>query len=386
MKKIVILGVTGSIGIQGIDVCSNNRDLYEVVKVAGGYNITKLVEIIDTNPSIKEVAIINEIDALFLKERYPHLMVYHGQEGILQLLENDDYDIVLNGIIGFAGLMPSLKTIEKQKVLALANKETMVVAGHIVLDLLKQYPQAKIIPVDSEHSALFQCLNGERRQDIKQLIITASGGSFRDKTLEELEGVTVEQALNHPNWSMGAKITIDSATMFNKGLEVIEARWLFDIDYDQIDVVIHYESIIHSMIKFNDLSIMAQLSKPDMRHPIQYAFSYPERIELKNGHDLDFGQLASLTFKPVDYKRFKALALAYEAGKTGHSKPTVLNAAKEVATDLFLENKITFLAIVELVEQALNAHQLVLNPTLDQIHQVDAWARQFVLESYQGGI
>ena len=285
----------------------------------------------------------------------------------------------MNAIVGFAGLVPTIEAIKAKKDIALANKETLVVAGHIITKLVKEYDVA-LLPVDSEHSAIFQSLNGENKKQIKKIILTASGGSFRNKTREELMGVSVAEALNHPNWSMGAKITIDSATLFNKGLEVIEAKWLFDVSYDQIEVLIHPESIIHSMVEFIDTSIIGQLGNPDMRLPIQYALTYPQRDILFGGESLDLAKVATLTFKKPDFKRFKALALAYQAGRDGGSKPCVLNGANEQANELFRRGKIEFLQIEELVEKALNSHRFIKDPTLQQLIEVDAWARNFVLK------
>ncbi len=322
---------------------------------------------------------VKKEDALYLQEKYPDLKVVYGESGLIEIATLPEIEIVLNAIVGFAGLVPTIEAIKAKKDIALANKETLVVAGHIITELVKEYG-VKLLPVDSEHSAIFQSLNGEEHNKIKKIILTASGGSFRDKQRDELAGVTVKEALNHPNWSMGAKITIDSATLFNKGLEVMEAKWLFDVDYDQIEVLIHPESIIHSMVEFVDTSIIGQLGNPDMRLPIQYALTYPERDYLIGGESLDLAKIASLTFKKPDFERFRALALAYQAGKSGGSMPCVLNGANEQANELFRNGKIEFLEIENLVEKALNKHQLVKNPTLEQLIEIDAWARNFVLK------
>ena len=378
MKNITVLGVTGSIGMQTVDVVKNHLNKFKIVAMSAGYNIKQVEEILEMI-DVEYVCVVQKKDAQYLQEKYPDLKVTYGQEGLIKIATLPQIDIVLNAIVGFAGLVPTIEAIKAKKDIALANKETLVVAGHIITKLVKEN-NVRLLPVDSEHSAIFQSLNGEKHQQIKRIILTASGGSFRDKSRDELIGVTVEEALNHPNWSMGAKITIDSATLFNKGLEVIEAKWLFDVSYDQIDVLIHPESIIHSMVEFVDTSVIGQLGNPDMRLPIQYALTYPDRDVLVNGESLDLAKIASLTFKKPDLDRFKALALAYKAGRTGGSMPCVLNGANEMANELFRNNKIEFLQIEELVEKALKAHQVISDPTLEQLVEVDSWARNFVLK------
>lgn len=378
MKNITVLGVTGSIGMQTVDVVKNHLDKFKIVAMSAGYNIKRVEEILEMI-DVEYVCVVQKKDAQYLQEKYPDLKVTYGQEGLIKIATLPQIDIVLNAIVGFAGLVPTIEAIKAKKDIALANKETLVVAGHIITKLVKEN-NVRLLPVDSEHSAIFQSLNGEKHQQIKRIILTASGGSFRDKSRDELIGVTVEEALNHPNWSMGAKITIDSATLFNKGLEVIEAKWLFDVSYDQIDVLIHPESIIHSMVEFVDTSVIGQLGNPDMRLPIQYALTYPDRDVLVNGESLDLAKIASLTFKKPDLDRFKALALAYKVGRTGGSMPCVLNGANEMANELFRNNKIEFLQIEELVEKALKAHQVISDPTLEQLVEVDSWARNFVLK------
>ncbi len=376
MKKITVLGVTGSIGMQTVDVVMQHPQ-FEIVAMSAGRNVEKVEEIISMI-SVKHVCLINKEDATLLQEKYPDICFHYGEDGLHYISTLTEVDIVLNAIVGFAGLSSTIKAIKAKKDIALANKETLVVAGHIIMDLVKEY-NVKLLPVDSEHSAIFQSLNGESPKEIKRILLTASGGSFRDKTRDELIGVTVKEALNHPNWSMGAKITIDSATMFNKGLEVIEAKWLFDVSYDQIEVVIHPESIIHSMVEYNDTSIIAQLGNPDMRLPIQYALSYPRRIAL-NSESLDITKISTLNFRKPDFKRFKALELSYRAGSIGGSMPCVLNAANEVANALFLDGKIEFLKIEELVERAMNDHKVINNPTLEQLFEVDLITRKYVNE------
>ena len=378
MKKITVLGVTGSIGMQTVDVVKNHPDKFKIVAMSAGYNIEKVEEILKII-DVKYICVVNEEDADYLRAKYPNKYIYYGTDGLVKIAVLNEVDIVLNAIVGFAGLVPTIEAIKAKKDIALANKETLVVAGHIITKLVKEYDVA-LLPVDSEHSAIFQSLNGENKKQIKKIILTASGGSFRNKTREELMGVSVAEALNHPNWSMGAKITIDSATLFNKGLEVIEAKWLFDVSYDQIEVLIHPESIIHSMVEFIDTSIIGQLGNPDMRLPIQYALTYPQRDILFGGESLDLTKVATLTFKKPDFKRFKALALAYQAGRDGGSKPCVLNGANEQANELFRRGKIEFLQIEELVEKALNSHRFIKDPTLQQLIEIDAWARNFVLK------
>ena len=378
MKKICVLGVTGSIGQQTVDVVRHHRDEFEIVAMSAGKNID-LLEKIMTVIHAKHICVQKQEDMEYLQRKYKDVHFYCGQDGLIQIATLPQIDIVLNAIVGFAGLVPTMKAIQAHKDIALANKETLVVAGHLIIPLVKEN-NVQLLPVDSEHSAIFQSLNGEYHGEIRKIILTASGGSFRDKSRSELEHVSVEDALKHPNWSMGAKITIDSATLFNKGLEVIEAKWLFDVSYDQIDVLIHPESIIHSMVEFVDTSVIGQLGNPDMRLPIQYALTYPDRDVLVNGESLDLAKIASLTFKKPDLDRFKALALAYKAGRTGGSMPCVLNGANEMANELFRNNKIEFLQIEELVEKALKAHQVISDPTLEQLVKVDSWARNFVLK------
>lgn len=378
MRKITILGATGSIGLQAIDVIISHPEQFDIIAVSAGYNIKKLEEIL-TKIEIPYVCVLTKEDCAYLQDKYPSIHVVYGADGLEMIATLPEVNMVLNAIVGFAGLLPTIKAIEAKKDIAIANKETLVVAGHIIVALVKQH-NVLMVPVDSEHSAIFQSLQGENKKEIKKILLTASGGSLRDKNREELIGVSVEEALQHPNWSMGAKITIDSATMFNKGLEVIEAKWLFDVEYDQIEVLIHPESIVHSMVEFNDTSVIGQLGNADMRLPIQYAFTYPERLILENAESLDLTKIASLHFSKPDFERFKALSLAYRAGKTGGSMPCVLNGANESANSLFLQGKIEFLMIEELVEQAMNQHQLIENPTIEQLIAVDSWARNFVLQ------
>ena len=378
MKKITVLGVTGSIGQQTVDVVVHHRDEFEIVAMSAGRNIDALEEIMK-QLNVSHICVQNKEDKEYLENKYKDCHFYYGQDGLMTIATLPEVEIVLNAIVGFAGLLPTMEAIKAHKDIALANKETLVVAGHLICPLVKEY-QVALLPVDSEHSAIFQSMNGENHQDISKIILTASGGSFRDRTRDELADVTVEQALKHPNWSMGAKITIDSATLFNKGLEVMEARWLFNVDYDDIEVLIHPESIVHSMVEYQDTSVIAQLGTPDMRLPIQYALTYPRRQPLINGQRLSLNDVGSLHFYKPDLKRFHALALAYEAGRQGGSMPCVLNGANEQANSLFLNGRIRFLDIERLVEDAMRAHEWVDHPTLEQLLELDQWARDFVLK------
>lgn len=376
MKKISLLGATGSIGQQTLDVIRAHADQFQLVAFSVGQNVEEAIRIA-TEFRVPLVSVANEQDVNKVKSAVPNAQVVTGAEGLEAVAAESGADVLVNAVLGSVGLQPTLKAIEKGIPIAIANKETLVTAGHLVMAAAEKY-QVPILPVDSEHSALFQALNGENPKQIKKLIITASGGSFRDKTRKELEGVSVEDALNHPNWSMGSKITIDSATMMNKGLEVIEAHVLFSMPYEQIEVVLHRESIIHSMIEFVDTSVMAQLGTPDMRVPIQYALTYPDRLPMTNGKSLDLTEIGRLHFEKMDYERYKALALAIQAGKTGGTATTVLNAANEAAVDLFLKKKISFLAIDEAIEKALEHHAVIANPSLEEILATDKETRRFV--------
>jgi 1-deoxy-D-xylulose-5-phosphate reductoisomerase len=373
-KRISILGSTGSIGTQTLDVISHYPERFEVTALAGGRNVPLLVEQIKQfQPAVVSVA-TKEL-AEELKLHIPaETKVHYGEEGLLEVAAGTDADFVVTAIVGSQGLKPTLAAIEAGKHIGLANKETLVSAGHIVIDLVRQ-KGVELLPIDSEHSAIFQCLNGENRKQIAKITLTASGGSFRDRTRDELVGVTVEEALRHPNWSMGAKITIDSATMANKGLEVMEAHWLFGLPYDQIDVIIHPESIIHSYVEFVDRSVIAQMGQPDMRVPIQYALTYPDRMKTPV-QPLDLAKLGKLHFQPMDFDRFRCLRMAFESGKAGGTAPTVFNAANEVAVARFLQGSITFLQIEDIIERTLERHETIRNPGLEEIVWADAWARE----------
>ncbi|KAB7708083.1 1-deoxy-D-xylulose-5-phosphate reductoisomerase [Bacillus aerolatus] len=376
MKKISLLGATGSIGRQTLDVIRQHHEEFSLAAFSAGRNIEETRKIIkDFQPELVSVELRE--DAVKLKAEFPSVKMMHGEEGLVETAVFQAADILVNAVLGSVGLHPTLQAIEAGKKIAIANKETLVTAGHLVMAAAKKHG-VELLPVDSEHSAIFQCLQGEKEKNIDRLVLTASGGSFRDRTRAELKNVTVQEALNHPNWSMGAKITIDSATMMNKGLEVIEAHWLFHLPYDQIDVILHRESIIHSMVEFQDSSVIAQLGTPDMRVPIQYALTYPDRLSLPDAKRLNLLEVGKLHFQPVDQERFRMLALAYEAGKSGGTLPTVLNAANEAAVAAFLDGKITFLQIDELVERALEKHQSSPEPDLETIQQTDKETREFV--------
>ncbi|KFZ39713.1 MULTISPECIES: 1-deoxy-D-xylulose-5-phosphate reductoisomerase [Thermoactinomyces] len=375
LEKVAILGSTGSIGTSTLAVIREHPEQFEVVALAAGNNANLMIQQVkEFQPRLVSMATREAAEAV-KREVGDEVRVMWGDEGLKEVAASPDSTYLVSALVGSKGLVPTLEAIRAGKKIGLANKETLVTAGHIVTAEAKKH-QVPLLPIDSEHSALFQCLHGERMDDVERVIITASGGAFRDWSREELVDATVEQALNHPNWAMGNKITIDSATMMNKGFEVIEAHWLFDFPYEKIDVVLHPQSVIHSMVEFKDGAVMAQLGTPDMRVPIQYALSYPKRMQLTTKR-LDFVQLSRLDFKEMDFKRYPCLKMAYDAGKTGGTVPAVLNAANEVAVQTFLQGKCTFLAIEEIIERTLDAHQAVSNPSLEEIEEADRWARQF---------
>ena len=369
MKKIAILGSTGSIGTQTLEVVRENKDI-EVLGLAAGNNI-KLLErqIREFHP--KMAAVWSEERAKELRENVKDLniKIVSGMEGHIELSVMEESEILVTAIVGMIGIRPTIEAIKAGKDIALANKETLVTAGHIIMPLAKEY-QVAILPVDSEHSAIFQSLQGGQEKALHKILLTASGGPFRQKTREELLNIQVEDALKHPNWEMGRKITIDSSTLVNKGLEVIEAKWLFDVSLDQIEVVVHPQSIIHSMVEYVDGAIIAQLGTPDMKLPIQYALYYPERRFLP-GDRLDFAALSKLTFEKPDMETFYGLRLAFEAGKEGGSLPTVFNAANELAVSKFLERKIKYLEIPEIIEHCMQAHKTIADPSVDEILQTE---------------
>lgn len=375
MKMISLLGATGSIGTQTLDVIREHPAEFKLVAMSAGKNIELTRKIVmEFHPelvSVQDKSMCETLQQEFLQTQFTY-----GDEGLVEVAVYEKAEILVNAVLGSVGLNPTLQAIEAGKTIAIANKETLVTAGHLVCDAAKR-KNVPLLPVDSEHSAIFQALHGENRKNVERLILTASGGSFRDRSREQLENVTVKEALNHPNWSMGAKITIDSATMMNKGLEVIEAHWLFQMPYEKIDVLLHKESIIHSMVEFHDGSMIAQLGTPDMRVPIQYALTFPNRLPLSSKR-LNLAEVGKLHFQEMDLDRFRCLGLAIEAGKKGGTLPTVLNAANEVASMAFLQGKIRFLQIEDLVEKALSAHQTIENPSLSLIQEVDKETRQFV--------
>ena len=372
MKKIAILGSTGSIGTQTLDVVREHSDELQVVALAAGSNKERLKEQIkEFHPKL--VSLSDEKKAQELKEELAgeQVEVVCGMEGLIEVAGADSADVVVTAVVGMMGILPTMEAIKKGKDIALANKETLVTAGHLIIPMAKEYG-VSILPVDSEHSAMFQSLQGEPKAALDKILLTASGGPFRGKSAEFLETVTLEDALNHPNWSMGPKITIDSSTMVNKGLEVMEAKWLFGVDYSQIEVVIQPQSIIHSMVQYVDGAIIAQLGTPDMRVPIEYALFYPERRSL-SGDRLDFSKLSQITFEKPDYKVFRGLSLAIEAGKTGGTMPTVFNAANERAVAKFLKGEIKYTDIVRSIEKCMDAHKVSAHPDLEEILATEQW-------------
>ncbi len=380
MKNITILGSTGSIGTSALDVVRALDD-YNIVALSANRNYKLLIEqIIEFEPEY--VSIGTEEGYEKIKEKFPNLKVFYGDEGLKELGKLDETDTILTAVSGSIGIESTLEAIKKEKRIALANKETMVAAGELINKMLKEY-KAEIIPVDSEHSALFQALEGNASKEVKKLILTASGGPFRGRNREEVEDVGVEEALKHPNWSMGSKITIDSATLVNKGLEVIEANQLFGINYDNIEVLVHPQSIIHSMVEYCDSSIIAQLGLPDMKVPIQYAFTYPNRIPNYKLKGLDFVKKAStLTFELPNHTVFRGIELAFKAGKVGGTMPCVFNGANEVAVELFLEGKIKFLDIYKAIDRAMENHKVLEGDKLENIKEADRYSREYVRKHF----
>lgn len=378
MKRIVLLGASGSIGLQTIDVVEQHPDEFEIVGLSVGKNIDVLRDILK-RLSVYSVCVQNESDLPQLKEDFPDISFLSGEEGLEKLVTVEDYDVLVNALVGFVGLNPTYKAIETGHDIALANKETLVVGGDLIMPLAKE-KKVHIYPIDSEHSAIFQCIQGAYPKDIERLIITASGGSFRSKSREELENVTVEEALAHPNWSMGAKITIDSATMMNKGFEVMEAHHLFNMPYEKIQVVMHDESIIHSMVEFKDHAVLAQLGTPDMRIPIQYALSWPRRYELNTGEPLDLTKVQTLHFHEADEERYPLLALAYEVGRRQGTLPAVMNGANEEANLAFRKGKIKFLDIEDAVINAVYQVGRDEVNSIEDLKKADQEARKYVQE------
>ncbi|MDJ0737682.1 MAG: 1-deoxy-D-xylulose-5-phosphate reductoisomerase [Nostocaceae cyanobacterium] len=382
MKAITLLGSTGSIGTQTLDIVSQHPDKFRIVGLAAGNNVEMLADQIrQFRPSIAAIWAEEKLPALqaAIVDVDPQPILLAGEAGVIEVARYGDAESVVTGIVGCAGLLPTIAAIEAGKDIALANKETLIAGGPVVLPLVEKHG-VKLLPADSEHSAIFQCLQGVPKGGLRRILLTASGGAFRDLPTEKLANVTVADALKHPNWSMGRKITVDSATLMNKGLEVIEAHFLFGLDYDHIDIVIHPQSIIHSLIELQDTSVLAQLGWADMRLPLLYAMSYPERI-YTDWEQLDLVKAGNLTFREPDHHKYPCMSLAYAAGRAGGSMPAVLNAANEQAVALFLEEKIRFLDIPRCIESVCDRHQNdnCLNPCLDDILAADKWARKEVL-------
>lgn len=383
LKNISILGVTGSIGTQALDVIKDKENEIELIGVTAHKNFEKLIEIIkEFNP--KYVGITDEKCfekvKCFCEDNKKEVILYGGEGALEKIATLDEIDTVLTSVVGIVGLKPTIKAIEAKKNIALANKETLVVAGDIVKTAAKKN-NVKIVPVDSEHGAIFQCLQGNNRNEVNKIILTASGGPFRGKTRDDLKEITPKEALKHPKWNMGRKISIDSSTLVNKGLEVIEAHYLFDVDYEDIEVVVHPQSIIHSMVEYKDNSIIAQLGSTDMRLPIQYALTYPVRKKAV-ANPLDFRTLKELTFEQPDMETFRCLKLAYKAGKLGGNMTAIYNGANEIAVDLFLNNKIKYLQIEEIIEDCMNKFEHVKNPNLEEVLNIDKEVREYVLKRY----
>ena len=376
MKKIAILGSTGSIGTQTLEVVRANGDI-QVAAIAAGSNIKMLeAQIREFSPSVCGVWDEEKAKELALKVADTDTKIVCGMDGLMEIAEMEGYEILVTAVVGMIGIRPTMAAIRTGKDIALANKETLVTAGHLIMPLVKE-KHVRLLPVDSEHSAIFQCLNGEHGNKIDKILLTASGGPFRGWTREQMKHVKLEDALKHPNWAMGRKITIDSSTMVNKGLEVMEAKWLFDVEMDDVQVVVQPKSIIHSMVQFEDGAVMAQLGTPDMKLPIQYALYYPER-RLMGGDRLDFWAMKEITFDKPDFDNFRGLALAYEAGRTGGSLPVVFNAANEMAVARFLNREISYLEITDIIEASMKNHKIIDHPTLEQVLAAEQETYEFI--------
>ena len=389
MKSISILGATGSIGTQTLDVIRNSEGTINLIGITANSSVDKIKEIIkEFKPKYVGMMELNSAKVIeeFCNESYPEIKVFSGIDGLIKIATLDEIDTVVTSVVGMIGLKPTMAAIEAKKDIALANKETLVVAGELVMNKAKEN-NVRILPVDSEHSAIFQSLSGYKNKDINKIILTASGGPFRGKNLEDLKDVTVKEALKHPKWNMGQKISIDSASLMNKGLEVIEAHFLFDTDYDNIEVVVHPQSIIHSMVEYKDASIIAQMGTPDMRLPIQYALNYPERKGMI-AKPLNFYEVGSLTFEKPDLDTFKCLKFAYDAGKIGGLAPTILNGANEEAVALLLEENIKFLQIAEIIEECMNVFKenYYDELTLENIVELDKKVRKYIRNKWELGV
>ena len=380
MKTIGILGSTGSVGKQSLEVICNHQDKFSVKFLAANSNVDLLIkQTKEFKPDY--ICIYDKSKYLQLKNNVSSTKILSGHEGLMELCELSKIDIILNAIVGYSGLEPTLKIIESGTDIALSNKESIVQAGHLIMDLAKLM-KVNIFPVDSEHSALWQCMVGEKKNTIRKIILTASGGPFRKLSIDDFSNITVKQALNHPNWKMGKKITIDSATMMNKGFEMIEAFWLFNINSKNIEIVVHPQSIIHSMVEYIDGSIKAQLSNPDMRLPIQYAFSYPERYKL-NDLKFDIKNFSKLDIEPLDLNKFKCVGLSFDAINKGGSNPVVLNVSNDIAVDLFLNEKIIFTQIPDIIEECMNNHSYINSPTLSDILSLTKWTKNYIKERFK---
>ena len=384
MKNIAVLGSTGSIGTQTLDIVRNNTDELKIKVLAAGSNV-ELIEkqIREFKPEIAVLYNADKANELKIKIADTGVKVLSGMDGMIEAATFDDVDTVVTSMVGMIGIKPTIAAIKAGKNIALANKETLVTAGHIIMPLIKEH-KVSLLPVDSEHSAIFQSMNGENRKRISKILLTASGGPFRGKSYEELKNVTLEDALKHPNRAMGQKITVDSATLVNKGLEVMEAAWLFDVDVSMIQVVVHPQSVIHSMVEYEDTAVIAQLGCPDMRLPIQYALFYPDRRFL-DAKKLDFFEMKSLTFEKPDMDTFKGLKFAMEAAEFGGSMPTVFNASNEEAVAMFLNKKIGFLDIYRIIEESMNRHTVISNPDIDTVLSVERDTREFIRKSFNKG-
>lgn len=374
MKKIMLLGASGSIGTQTIDIIKQHRDELDLVGISVGQNIDFLVDVLN-NFNIKYAYTIERNKVL--EEKFPNVNFYYGYNGLIELVKKDDYDLLVNALVGFVGFVPTLEAIKNKKDIALANKETLVAGGKIIFNALREN-KVNLYPIDSEHAAILQCMQGHKSKDIRRLIITASGGAFRDLSREQLKEATVQRALAHPVWNMGAKITIDSATMMNKGFEVIEAHYLFNMPYEKIDVILHKQSIVHSMVEYNDGSIIAQMGEPDMHLMIKYALLYPRHLYDKNVKYLDLDNLTSLDFKKMDYNRYPLVKLAKQVGSYEGNFGAVLIGANDEAVNLFLREKIPFVDIERYIFETLKAANFIKDPTVEQLVQSHSWAKKYV--------
>lgn len=382
MKRLLLLGASGSIGMQTLDVVTHHPGEFCITGISVGYNIDLLHKILEEiSPSY--VCVADKEAYTVLVKQYPAITFFYGDEGLRLLVATDMYDLLVNAVVGFRGLVPTLTAIQHGKDVALANKESLVAGGPLVKEALKKF-DVKVYPIDSEHSAIFQCLQGSQIREVDKLIITASGGSFRDKSREELKNVSVEEALCHPNWRMGGRITIDSATMANKGFEVIEAFYLFDIPFKDIEVIIHRESVIHSMVRFKDHAMIAQLGRADMRIAIQYALSYPNRLETHNSKPFNFAEFPTLHFQKADFLRYPLLSLAYQVGQMGGNYGAIMNGADEQAVELFLQHKISFLDIENYVIAAVQNLPFIKKPNIQDLIKSDEMAREYVKKAWKG--